>query len=225
MQKLIIILCLLICFDVYALKLLREQERQIDNNYYGINLIYNMAQLIEPETSGTGLGFDLYYQSFLSKSFSYKILGEFLYNSFSNDFQDVFYNPLISGDQTLKYSREDNFIHLAFGILFNYSFDFNSFYPYISSGLMYSFIHKSYIYNYSTKPIDFIETEQQAIWLPAALTVPVSLGVNFYIDGKNFINLNGTWLLMNYDDINKKYGYNNIINIKLGYMRKIDFKL
>ncbi len=102
MKTLIILVCLIINTGLYAQaeggkdeideldkpagteeSAKKERENltaKISYNYLGVNLIYNMATLINPEIQNSGFGGDLFYQSYLSNPWSYKIQIGFLYN-------------------------------------------------------------------------------------------------------------------------------------------------
>lgn len=227
MKQIIIIFYLLICIPLYA---------EIKNNYFGIDLIYNSAVTIDADVKNNGYGFDLFYQSFFSETFSYKIFAGFLYNPFTIKSKEQFYNSLISGYETLEYSKNEDFYNFLGGILFNYNILFKKIFklqngflvnlsPYFSTGLIFSFIYKKLEYNYSETPIDFINTEEKARWLPASLGIPLCFGINYKLNNKSTINLNFTYLIINFDKTSEKYGYKNIMNFKFGYMHTTSFKL
>jgi len=222
---------------------LSEQEKIIVNNYYGVNLVYNMATLndpgtnvIDPQIKKNGFGFDLFYQSFISGGFSYKVLFEFIYNSFPNKIaSDIPNYPLEPGIQQ-NYTQEERFYNFLGGFIFSYYIYFEKFFtvsnsflkyifPYFSTGLMASTIYKNFKYTYDKEPIDFTDTKSESQWLSTALTIPFCFGINFKINPAHVINLNFTYLLINFDETSKKFGYKNIMNFKLGYMRPFGFKL
>ncbi|MDD5065444.1 MAG: hypothetical protein PHF84_00205 [bacterium] len=194
------------------------------DNYVGLNLIYNQAELIEPESDSQGLGADLFYQSYVRPNFSYSILFGFLYNFFSNDFQEQIFYPT-SGTMNLDYTREDRFYHFSMGLLFNYSRLYGAFRPFISLGTLGTFIYKTYHYTYRTSPGDFIETEKKSWWLPTTLFIPISLGVQYFLDQKNLIQFCFSYHIPLWDKTVENYGYTNILCLKLGYLRSISFKL
>ncbi|MBU1077469.1 MAG: hypothetical protein KKH98_09265 [Spirochaetes bacterium] len=219
MKKLFIIILILFSIPLYSL------SGQIKNNYFGIDLIYNSVTLIDTEEAGNGYGFDLYYQSFISDSFSYKVLLGFLYNSFTYDKSEQIYNPLLGEYQTLLYTKNEDFYNLSWAFLFNYNIFSGDLSPYLSSGLVYSFIYKNLDYSYKSAPIDFISTQEKGRWLPATLGFPIGAGCNLKIGKKSVINFEFTYIILFFDPTSENYGYKDLMNIKLGYMHATGFKM
>ncbi len=219
---------------------------RINNNYLGINLIYNGSTLIipddknyiNPNMDSSGYGFDMFYQSYLSEAFSYQVLFEFLYNSFINDGADEVYWPLNTPPSNPiypEYNQIENFYNFIFGFTFRYyiymdklfgATGLKSLYPYFSTGLLSSSIYKTYYYKYKTSDADsWISSNPESKWLAASFTLPFSFGINYMLNAKNVINLSFTYMYILFNETSQNYGYNNIMNFKLGYMMSLNFKL
>lgn len=223
----ILLIVMLICFDLKAKK---------QNNYIGINGIYNQASLINSGTKGSGYGVDFFYQSFFTESFSYKVVISGLYNSFDVDTTEQIYNSLTSSYENINYQKNEVFYNFIGGFLLNYNFILakilniqtgviSRITPYIGTGLFYSFIYKKISYTYDDNITSFIDTQEQNRWLPASLAIPLNFGIDFLVFSNNVISLECFYLLMTYDATTKNYAYENVLNFKLGYKFFTDFKL
>ena len=71
-------------------------------------------------------------------------------------------------------------------------------YPYLATGIMSSSIYKGYKYSYDEDPIDFIDSKPKSNWLPTAFTIPASFGINIMMTDSDILDLNFTYLFINY---------------------------
>ncbi len=202
---------ILLLFLIYVTIL----QAQIKNNYFGFNLIYNSAQLKNPSSTGNGFGGDMYYQTFFDNHFSCSFLVEFLYNTFSNKFSDTISYPITG---TVNYTRMEKFYNIAPGLLFNCDLFQGNFSPYLVAGTIFGFVYKSYEYSYENSGTDLAGISKPNQWLPTAFIIPVGVGVHLKIGNNSVINLNSTYMLFLWDKTVVDYGYENILNFKVGYM-------
>lgn len=218
---------------------LSDVKTGINNNYLGIDLIYSGATLVEPEVRGAGFGFDMFYQSFINNNFSFKVMFELLSNPYNNYIEEIISEyPLVAGTpteraETNKFDRKENFYNFIIGFTFSYYLYLDkifgmsknvNIYPYFSTGLLSSSVYKSYSYQYYKK-IPWGEDKAESLWLSTAFTLPLSFGINYLIGKGSSINFDITYLLIFFNQADKEFSYKNLLNIKLGYMFGIDFKL
>lgn len=217
-----IILTFFILFLIYGTA--DAAPERVPDSYLGGSLIFSSARLNSPETRSWGFGAEFFYQSFVSPSFSYNLNLGFLYNSFSPECRESIFYPT-TGVTELVYTRDEGFYSFSPGFLFSYSRLSGNFRPYLSSGLICSFIYKTYHYSYTGDPGSFINTEKQSRWLPAALLFPLTLGTHFFLDAKNLLNLSVSYVIPFWDRTVENYGYGSIFQVRLGYLRRVPFRL
>ncbi len=262
MKTLIILICLLINTGLYAQETegkgkideldnpdAKAEETQaakkpegpkakINNNYLGLNLVYNMATLIEPEVQNSGFGADVFYQSHISNPWAYQFQFGFLYNPFSNPVTDPLDKVyIVEEGREEKYTKDETFFNYSIGFIFSYSLLFKETFgiqapflenivPYFSVGLMSSFVfYKTITYNYEEEPIPFIDQGDNSRWLPAALGIPFGFGFKIIAAPGRVINLMANYTYVNHDNTTQNFAYKDIINFKLGYMHGIKFRL
>ncbi len=209
----------------------------ISNNFVGFNILYGFASLNYNNTVKSGVGGSAYYRSSFHKSFSYMINFKFEYFGFNNDYSESFYDVLNNRNITVSFNKKENFYNYSTGFLIVYTLFINekifksrakflkNIYLDVSSGLIYSFIYKNIQYSYDSVPTNYISTEEKSRFLAPVLSLPIAVSFDYNIKEKWWILLGFSYTYMFYNDIDINYGINNIINIKLGGMYQVDFKL
>ncbi len=213
-------------------------KAKINNNYLGLNLVYNMATLIEPEVQNPGYGFDVFYQSHISDPWAYQFQFTFLYNTFSNPIADPLEKEIyiVEEGRIEKYTKDETFNNYGFGFIFSYSLLFKETFgiqapflenivPYFSVGVISSFIIKKTIaFNYEKEPLKFSDTDPVSKQM-YALNIPFGFGFKIIAAPGRVINLMANYTYVNNDDTSQNFAYKDIINFKLGYLHGIKFRL
>jgi len=268
MKKLVILFCfgLLICPSLYGqeesdeideldspnppeeIKKLEEKEKKpegprarINNNYLGLNFVYNSATLadpnIDPKVSNSGFGGDLYYQSFIINPVSYKIQFGFQYNPFTIESEDILKDYALEPGRTDTYTRDEVYYNYSIGFIINYHLLFKETFgiqtgfleyivPYFSTGMMASFIfRKTIAYNYEEDPIPFTSHDDYSRSLASPFAIPLGFGFNFILGTVGLININVSYVLIQYDETEQNFAYGNMMNFKFGYAQAISFRL